>query len=77
MNEKFVATDRFIFLEQHAQLNFQITINTTNTSDYNCNNKIYYSSFTSKVDGWMDTKTRVDKKDIEKQTIYQERVDQH
>ena len=45
MNEKFVATNWFIFLEKTAQLYFQITINTTNTSDYN------YSSFTSKMDG--------------------------
>ena len=28
MNEKFVATDRFIFLEQPAQHYFQIFINT-------------------------------------------------
>ena len=36
MSEKFVATNRFIFLEQPAKLYFQITINTTNTcaSDY-------------------------------------------
>ena len=53
MNEKFVATNRFIFLKQPAQLYFQITINTTNTSDYNYNG--YYSSFTSKMDGLMDT----------------------
>ena len=58
MNEKFVATNQFIFLEQPAQFYFQITVNTTNTSDYNNG---YYFSFTSKMVGWMDTKTRVDK----------------
>ena len=51
MNEKFVATNQFIFLEQPAQFYFQITVNTTNTSDYN---NEYYFSFTSKMDGWMD-----------------------
>ena len=77
MNEKFVATNRFIFLEQIAQFYFQIT---TNTSD---NNNGYYFSFTSKMDGWMDTKTRVDKQTYRKAdriypwTIYQQRVDQH
>ena len=35
MNEKFVATNQFNFLEQLAQFYFQITVNTTNTSDYN------------------------------------------
>ena len=54
MNEKFVATSQFIFLKQPAQLYFQITINTTNTSDYNYNYNGYYSSFTSKMDGLMD-----------------------
>ena len=49
MNEKFVATNQFIFLEQPAQFYFQITVNTTNTSDYNNG---YYFSFTSKMDGW-------------------------
>ena len=74
MNEKFVATNQFIFLEQPAQFYFQITVNTTNTSDYNNG---YYFSFTSKMDGWMDTKTRVDKQTYRKadrvnpQTIYQ------
>ena len=29
MNEKFVATNQFIFLEQPAQFYFQITVNTT------------------------------------------------
>ena len=73
MNEKFVATNQFIFLEQPAQFYFQITVNTTNTSDYNG----YYFSFTSKIDGWMDTKTRVDKQTYRKAdrvnpwTIYQ------
>ena len=43
MNEKFVASHRFIFLEQPAQFYFQITINTTNTSD---NNNGYYFSIT-------------------------------
>ena len=66
MNEKFVATNRFIFLKQPAQLYFQITINTTNTSDYNYNYNGYYSSFTSKIDGLMDTKTRVDKQTYRK-----------
>ena len=66
MNEKFVAS--------HAQFYFQITINTTNTSDYN---NEYYFSFTSKMDGWMDTKTGVDKQTYRKAdrvnpwTIYQ------
>ena len=75
MNEKFVATNQFIFLEQPAQFYFQITINTTNTSDYNYNG--YYFSFTSKMDGWIDTKTRVDKQTYRKAdrvnpwTIYQ------
>ena len=66
MSEKFVATNRFIFLKQPAKLYFQITINTTNTcaSDYNYNG--YYSSFTSKMDGWMDTKTRVDEQTYRK-----------
>ena len=54
------------FSEQPAKLYFQITINTTNTSDYNYN--LYYSSFTSKMDGWMDTKTRVQNRLIERQT---------
>ena len=63
MNEKFVATNQFIFLEQPAQFYFQITFNTTNTSDYNNG---YYFSFTSKMDGWMDTKTRVDKQTYRK-----------
>ena len=56
MNEKFVATNQFIFLEQPAQFYFQITVNTTNTSDYNNG---YCFSFTSKMDGWMDTKTNI------------------
>ena len=74
MNEKFVATNQFIFLEQLAQFYFQITVNTTNTSDYN---NRYYFSFTSKMDGWMDTKTMVDKQTYRKAdrvnpwTIYQ------
>ena len=74
MNDKFVATNRFIFLEQPAQFYFQITVNTTNTSDYNNG---YYFSFTSKMDGWMDTKTRVYKQTYRKAdrvnpwTIYQ------
>ena len=74
MNEKFVATNQFIFLEQLAQFYFQITVNTTNTSDYNNG---YYFSFTSKMDGWMDTKTMVDKQTYRKAdrvnpwTIYQ------
>ena len=74
MNEKFVATNQFIFLEQPAQFYFQITVNTTNTSDYNNG---YYFSFTSKMDGWMDIKTRVDKQTYRKAdrvnpwTIYQ------
>ena len=74
MNEKFVAKHRFIFLEQPAQFYFQITINTTNTSD---NNNGYYFSITSKMDGWMDTKTGVDKQTYRKAdrvnpwTIYQ------
>ena len=63
MNEKFVATNQFIFLEQPAQFYFQITVNTTNTIDYNNG---YYFSFTSKMDGWMDTKTRVDNRHIER-----------
>ena len=45
MNEKFVATNRFTFLEQAAQFYFQITIDTTNTSDYKNG---YYFSFTLK-----------------------------
>ena len=65
MNEKFVTTNRFIFQEQPAQVYFQITINTTNTSDYNNG---YYFSFTSKMNVWMDTKTRVDNRHIERQT---------
>ena len=74
MIEKFVATNRFIFLEQPAQFYFQITIDTTNTSDYNNG---YYFSFTSKIHGLMDTKTRVDKQTYRKEdrvnlwTIYQ------
>ena len=44
MNEKFVATNWFIFLKQAAQLYFQITINTTNISDYNYNYNGYYTS---------------------------------
>ena len=74
MNEKFVATNQFIFLEQLAQFYFQITVNTTNTSDYNNG---YYFAFTSKMDGWMDTKTMVDKQTYRKAdrvnpwTIYQ------
>ena len=77
MNERFVATNRFIFLEQPAQFYFQITINTTNTSDYNYNYNGYYFSFTSKMDGWMDPKTRVNKQTYRKAervnpwTIYQ------
>ena len=73
MNEKFVVTNQFIFLEQPATFYFQITVNTTNTSDYNR----YYFSFTSKMDGWMDTKTRLDKQTYRKAdrvnpwTIYQ------
>ena len=63
MNEKFVATNQFIFLEQPAQFYFQIIVNKTNTSDYNNG---YYFSFTSKMDGWMDTKTRVDKQTYRK-----------
>ena len=50
MNEKFVATNQFIFLEQPAQFYFQITVNTTNTSDYN--NGYYF--FIHIKDGWMD-----------------------
>ena len=69
MNEKFVATNRFIFLEQPAQFYFQITINKTNTSDCNYNYNGYYLSFTSKMVGWMDPKTRVNKQTyIERQT---------
>ena len=49
MNEKFVATNQFIFLEQPAQFYFQITFNTTNTSDYN--NGYYFIHI---KDGWMD-----------------------
>ena len=64
MNEKFVATNRFIFLEQPAQFYFQITIDTTNTSDYNNG---YYFSFTSKIHALMDTKTRVDKQTYRKE----------
>ena len=63
MNEKFVATNQFIFLEQPAQIYFRITVNTTNTSDYNNG---YYFAFTSKMDGWVDTKTRVDKQTYRK-----------
>ena len=66
MNEKFVATNQFIFLEQLAQFYFQITVNTTNTSDYNNG---YYFSFTSKMDGSMDTKTMVDKQTYRKAEI--------
>ena len=60
MNEKFVATNQFIFLEQPAQFYFQ-TVNTTNTSDYNNG---YYFSFTSKMDGWMDNKDKGVQTDI-------------
>ena len=75
MNVKFVATDRFIFLEQPAQHK------NTCTSDYNYNG--YYSSFTSKMDRWIDTKTRVDEQTyrnadrVNPWTIYQYTVDQH
>ena len=74
MNEKFVATNQFIFLEQLAEFYFQITVNTTNTSDYYNG---YYLSFTSKMDGLMDKKTMVDKQTYRKAdrvnpwTIYQ------
>ena len=64
MDEKFVATNRVFFLEQPAQFIFKITINTTNTSDYNYNG--YYFSFISKMDGWIDTKRRVDKQTYRK-----------
>ena len=50
MNEKFVATNQFIFLEQPAQFYFQITVNTTNTSDYN--NGYYFHSHQRWMDGW-------------------------